>query len=195
MRKATKNDRKRFIDIMSESFDTNPSVNWTVKQDNKRQKRYRLLAGFVFNQALRRDAIYFSSDDEGIIIFYKYNDFKTFFIEIFEKLLLTLRVISIERVGGIMKREKYIQSKRPADGEYIYCWFFGVSKIARGKGAAVELKDKIFAEADRLKLPVYIETTIPINMRIYNRYGFDIYHEWEVKEKGLTYWMMKREVK
>ena len=195
MRKALKTDKKNIVEIIAESFDENPSVNWTVKQDKKRVKRYKRLAGLVFNRAFRRDAIYISSDNNGVIIFYKFCDFKDRMLDIIEKAIMAFTVIGIFRAGEILNRESYIERQRPQDGKFIYVWFYGVRKSARGTGsqsASVELKNHIFETAGKMKIPVLLETTIPINMKIYSRYGFHIYHEWNVKEKGLTYWMMRR---
>ena len=196
MRKATQEDKNLIIGIMSESFDVNPSVNWTVKQDGKREKRYRRLAGYVFDIAIRKEAIYISSNNMGVVILYKFNEHKDGLYEAWIRIKMAIRVIGLGRVREILKREAYIKSKRTRDGEYLYVWFYGVLKKARGVGensAAVELKDFVFEQMEKRKLPVLLETTIPLNMKIYDRYGFRCYHEWKVKEKGITFWMMRKE--
>ncbi|MEZ5000673.1 MAG: hypothetical protein R2727_08540 [Bacteroidales bacterium] len=48
---------------------------------------------------------------------------------------------------------------RPADGNYLYFWFFGVS--GRGERDAWDLARGIFELADREGLEIYLETALP----------------------------------
>jgi len=190
MRKATKADRKLVVDIISNSFEDNLSVNWVIKNDRKRMKRISVLAEYAFNTVLRKDGIYVSSDEEGVIMFYKQNAYKETFADYIDQAKLALQAVTLPRVLEVLKRESYKDNIRPSDGEFIYCWFYGVRNSARGKGAAIELKNFIFDEADKMNLPIFLETSMTKNLIAYERYGFETFHEWEENEKKL--WFMKR---
>ena len=82
----------------------------------------------------------------------------------------------------------------PVDCDYLYFWLFVVLPSARGSQAALELKNVIFKESDRLKLPIYLETTLQKNKRVYERFGFKVYHIWEIEKRDVTMYFMKREV-
>jgi GNAT superfamily N-acetyltransferase len=193
MRKADRKDIPLAVRIISESFDQNPGVVYTVKQDKKLELRYRRLTKYVVKRAIRKSALYFSSDNKGVLIFYKYKDHPDSLADLWGKLYLICFVVGITRVGKLLSRENHLAKQRPIDGNYLYTWFFGVEKVARGKGAAVELKNYLYQKAEELKLPIYIETTIPVNKKIYERYGFEIYHTWKLPGTDITYWMMRRE--
>lgn len=48
MVKANRNDKVLVIDILTKSFDTNQSVNYIVKQDQKRAQRVSSLMDYSF---------------------------------------------------------------------------------------------------------------------------------------------------
>lgn len=195
MRKTTWQDRDRVVDIIAESFEGNPSVNWVIKNDKKRLKRIKVLAKYAFSTVQRRGGVYLSSDEQGVILFYKENDYKEGFADYIDQAKLAFGAVGLNRVGSILYRESYKKKIRPRNGEFIYCWFYGVKNDAKGKGAAVELKNYIFSEADRLQLPIYLETSMQKNLIAYKRYGFETFHEWNVEKQNITLWFMKREPK
>jgi len=192
MRKATKADKKLVVEIIAESFYTNPSVNMVVKQDAKKEKRIRKLAVYAFKTALSRNGVLISSDNTGVSICYRYNAKKDSLRDFWNQGVLAIRAISIGKVTQVLKREAYVKSKRPSSGDFMYFWFFGVSDEGKGKGAAYELKEAIFNEAKKQNLAIYLETSVEQNMRVYQRYGFEVYHTWENKEENITIWFMRR---
>ena len=192
MRHATKSDKKKFIEIIAESFDTNPSVNWVIKNDSKRTKRIRAVANYAFEKALLKQGAYISSDETGIALCYKYNKKSNFIRDYWNQVKLAVVAIGIERIIEVLNREAYLEKLRPKSGEFLYFWFFGVSNEGKGKGAAKELKDYIFNLSDKTGLSIYLETSVAKNKNVYERYGFELYHSWEVKEQGITLWFMKR---
>lgn len=77
---------------------------------------------------------------------------------------------------------------------FLYFRFLGVKKNGRNKGAVVELKEAIYNEATKLKLPIYLETSEQKNQRVYQRYGFQNYHTWDNKEEGIKIWCMRNQL-
>jgi len=193
MRKATKEDISLVIDIISESFNNNPGVNWILKKDINKKFALKRLATYAFIKAYRRKGIYISSNGKGVAVCYnteyKYPSLKEFW----HQLYFAFTSIRITHIPAVIKRESFKKSKRPESGDYLYFWFFGVKK--GGGNAGFELKDGILKEARRLNLPLYLETAIERNKRIYERYGFTTYYYWNEKRSDIRYWFMKWEVK
>lgn len=194
MRKALRSDKDLVVNIIAQSFDTNPSVNSVVKNDRKRGKRIRHLAKYAFKTGYARNGVFISSDKKGVAICYRYNYKKETIKDYWNQLILVITSIGLVRVFKIMKRDSFVKNKRPSDGNYMYFWFLGVLDEGRGKGASVELKNYLFSEADKLKLPVYLETSVDKNIIPYKRYGFKIYYEWE-NEDGYNVRFMRRDPK
>jgi GNAT superfamily N-acetyltransferase len=99
---------------------------------------------------------------------------------------------SIFRIPAIKARECYRQQIRPKD-DYYYFWMLGVLDEGKGRGAARELKNTMFQKADAEGLPIYAETSMESNCRVYEWMGFELYHFWEVEQKDIRFWFMKRE--
>ncbi len=191
MKKAVISDKKLVTDIISESFNYNPSVISAIKPGEK-QKKQRLngLAEYAFKTALRRNGVFISSDRKGVAICYRYNEKKESIIDYWNQLVLVIKSIGISRIFKLLKRESYIKKMRPESGNYLYFWFFGVAETGRGQGAATELKDAIFREAENKNLPIYLETSVEKNKIVYERYGFEVYHI--QKNNNMTLWFMRR---
>ena len=189
---ATKKDEKYAVDIITQAFDTNPSVNWVVKNDTRRRKRIRALARYSFRNALRNNGAYFSSAKNGIALCYQINHNKFSLAEYWNQLILVITAIGPGRIGKVLKRESYIDTIRPKNEDYLYFWFYGVKPGNHNSGDASELKDDIFRIADEKQLPIYLETSVEKNMRVYSRYGFELYHTWNVEDRGIKLYFMRR---
>ncbi len=194
---AGKADKERAIEIMVSSFDNNPGIDWIIKNSGSRENRKRHLAEFLFETAVSINGIFLSADRNGIAVFFRFADNKPSLRQAWNKLKLALNCVGLSHALQIMKREKHIRSIRPADGNYLYFWFFGVMPAERGNkggaGSGLELKNEIISESVKRNLPIYLETTILQNKKIYERYGFKVYHEWFVEQRNITLWFMKRE--
>ena len=193
--KAIKENKQTVIDIIVQSMGNLPGVKWIIGDNPKNvSKRLRALADFVFETAFSRNGIILSEDKKGVAVFYKYNIRKSTLIDYWNQLKFAFKCTGVFRALEIQRREKYIKSQRPSSGEYLYFWIFSVLPSARGKGAGIELKDFILAESAKRHLPIYLETSNPQNKRVYERYGFSVYHEWFVPERNFTLWFMKRDI-
>ncbi|MEP2023531.1 MAG: GNAT family N-acetyltransferase [Reichenbachiella sp.] len=191
MQKATKADQSLVVDIIAESFPYNPSVLSILKNDKKEPQRMRALARYVFKTALRRNAIFLSTDRTGVAICYRFNGHKEILIDYWNQMVLAISAIGIERIFKVLKRDNYVKKQRPKTGDFMYFWFFGVSDEGKGQGAAHELQKAIFEEAKKENLPIYLETSIAKNKRVYERYGFEVYHTWNYISEGITLWFMR----
>ena len=65
MKKATQKDKGLIIDILTKSFDANFSVNYIVKQDNKREKRIRSLMDYSFEVCTAFGEVFLSNDNKA----------------------------------------------------------------------------------------------------------------------------------
>lgn len=60
MQKATAGDKALIVDILTKAFDNNKSVNYIVKQDERRIERIRELSNYSFEMCLRFGEIFIS---------------------------------------------------------------------------------------------------------------------------------------
>ncbi len=189
MRKATKFDQQKVVDIISKSFAENPGVNWMFKKGGDHKRKMKSLASYVFMKGLVRNGVYISSNEKGVAICYPFNDMKFSLTEILYQLRFVFHSLDFRSIPKILKRESYRKKIRPASGEYLYFWFLGV--LHGGEKAAFELKDAILKEAKQKNLPIYLETAVPRNQKVYERFGFKTYHYWEDETQNIRFWFMR----
>lgn len=79
---------------------------------------------------------------------------------------------------------------RTASEPHWYLAMLGVSPECQGQGIGGQLLQPVLQEADRAKLPCYLETSTPGGVRFYQRHGFEIAHYGTFA--GCDYWAMKR---
>ena len=65
MIRAEYNDRSRVVDILTTSFDDNKSVNYIIKQDNKRVNRIKKLIEYSFDMCYYFGDVFLTDDKKG----------------------------------------------------------------------------------------------------------------------------------
>lgn len=186
-------DKDKAIQIICDAFADNPSVIRTVKPGKNIKKRIRNLASYAYKTSKMRDGIFFSSNHESIALCYKYNFKKEGIRDLINQVLLVFNAIGLNRVMNVLKRDAYVKRQRPSDGNYLYFWFFGATNASRGGQGAWELKNQIFRKSEELGLPIYLETSIPQNKVVYERFGFETYHMWRESQEDKPLYFMRRQ--
>ncbi len=181
--------KKKVIAIIEESFHNNPSVVSVINP--KKPRSLKALACYAFDTAISRNGVLLSSNREAVAICYPYNYKKEGLRDIWYQILLVLNCIGISRVPDVLKREAYVKKMRPTDGKFLYFWFFGATNIGKKTSAARELKEQIFDWSLRDDLPIYLETSVPRNKRVYEYFGFETYHEWNQPNGGTLFFMRR----
>lgn len=188
MIKADKNHKSHVIEILSNSFEDNQSVNYIVKQDSKRKERIRALMDYSFEICYMFGAVYLSDDKKGCALVL-YPDQKKFSIK--STLLdvqLLLNAIGLTRAGKAMSRESAIKSNYPKQPIY-YLWFLGVLNSDQNKGIGSQLLSEIIQDSEKQQKPIYLETSTLKNLPWYKKFGFTIYKELDF---GYKLFMLRR---
>jgi GNAT superfamily N-acetyltransferase len=188
MIKADKNHKSHVIEILSNSFEDNQSVNYIVKQDSKRKERIRALMDYSFEICYMFGAVYLSDDNKGCALVL-YPDQKKFSIK--STLLdvqLLLNAIGLTRAGKAMSRESAIKSNYPNEPIY-YLWFLGVFNADQNNGVGSQLLKEIIQDSQKQQKPIYLETSTIKNIPWYQKFGFSIYQELDF---GYKLFMLRR---
>ena len=189
MRAARLNDRRLVIDIIARTMCKNRGISWMLRSPDN--KHLRNLAQYAFYKAYYKHGAYISSNNMGLALCFKFNAPIRSLIPVFQGIIFILKSVNFSNLLKIFKLESYKKKLRPANGEYLYFWFFCV--IKGSDNAGFELKNEIFDKARKEQLPIYAETSRSRNKSVYERFGFKTYHYYEDKNKDLQYWFMKWE--
>lgn len=192
MKKAQVTDKDKVVKIICESFNTNPHVNFIVKNDEKRSLRLAALAAYAFKYGMRRNGVFLTDDGLGVAIIFNYGKAKMNLYEYWLQLVLVFKCFTLSRAFMVDKLESLIKKNRAANVEFLYLWFFGVATEALGTTNGRDLMKFIFKMSLDQKLPIYLETSLKRNTIIYRRFGFEEYNVFETGKKDLTMWYMKR---
>jgi ribosomal protein S18 acetylase RimI-like enzyme len=148
---ADKTHKERVIEILSECFDGNKTVNYIVKQDEKRKERVRELIDYSFDACVESGQIYLTNDQNAVIICSLSVDKLPILEEAFLTLKFVFKVVGLDGISRILKREKYISSFHPQDEEFIYIWFIGVKNGDQGKGLGSSLLEEVIEVSEQKK--------------------------------------------
>ena len=170
-----------------------PTSLEVVKNDSKKEQRFLYLAKHMVNKAIQKDALMVSDNGRGIAIFFKMDGkSEGFWTELMSDLKLALNVTGIKKGLKALQSQKFVRQQRPNDGEFLYCWFWGILPDARGNTSdktPYKMKDEMFRISKELQLPIYAETRIRKVSIAYRRYGFKLLKEWKHPSGDLMYFL------
>ncbi|WP_425392065.1 hypothetical protein [Ekhidna sp.] len=189
MQKVTTAQASKAIQILTESFQTNPSALWVIKQDEKVQERLRALIEYAVKTGLENDGVFLSDDESAAAICFK-EPTRTSLSSYWNQLQLIRKAIGFSRVPHVLQREGYLKKHRLKE-PHLNFWFLGVDPIRKGGNGVHDLKHGILKLSSEQNLPILIETSVARNKNVYERYGFRVYHTWK-PSTAYTLWFMKR---
>ena len=187
-----KAEKEEIITKVTQLLKEIPSSMDIVKKGGDRHKRFEYLATHMVEKAIKKDALIISENRMGIAILFKTskND-DNFLKDIWTQIKLVLNVTGVKNAYRIVKNQNYIKKQRPQKGEYLYCWFWGILAESRGADTQVgkEMKDEFYRQAKEYQIPLYAETRMRKNALVYQRFGFELFHEWEHPSGDTMYFL------
>ncbi|WP_409013400.1 GNAT family N-acetyltransferase [Dyadobacter sp. CY351] len=69
-------------------------------------------------------------------------------------------------------------------------WFIGVKPDSQNSGVGKKLMEEIVAESERLKRPIYLETSTVKNIPWYKKFGLNVYNQLDF---GYTLFLIKND--
>jgi ribosomal protein S18 acetylase RimI-like enzyme len=179
MRRGSIDDKQRIIEILTDAFDDNKSVNYVVKQDSRRVERIRGLMDYSFNLCNAFGEVWMSDDQEACALILFPDQKRTSLQTLLWDLKLALSVIGLSRVQAVLKREALIKSNHPKH-PISYLWFIGVSPKKQNKGIGSSLMREVIDQCGRKNRPIYLETSMDKNLPFYKKAGFEIFQSFNL---------------
>jgi ribosomal protein S18 acetylase RimI-like enzyme len=180
-------EKEKVSAILCRAFENNLSVGYTIGKSGDKTMKIRRLIGYSMKIAEMSGKIFLQGNAAALITF---GDKKApFHRQLAADLGLVTTVIGLKRLKKVISRNNYIKSFHPQSG-FIYLWLIGTDPQHAGKGEGTALLLEILSLSARLKMPLYLETSMPANLAFYEKNGFHIYHEKMIGDSGfLTYFM------
>ena len=188
MKKDEYTDKNIIIDILTNSFKTNQSVNYIVQQDHKKIERIRALMEYSFEICYNNGEVFLSDDTKACALILYPDQKKASLKSILLDVKLISKCVGLSNIRKAMRRESLIKSLQPKDKMY-YLWFIGVKPEFQGSGIGTTLLHEVIEHSNQIKRPVYLETSTLVNLPWYKKLGFEIYSELDL---GYKLFFLKR---
>lgn len=176
MRKATIKDKKLVSEILVSAFSSltdDSSINLVVKQDEKRIERMQILMEYLFERAICFGEVFISDNNKACILLKFPHTEKVTLKTTLLDLKLAFKCIGIERVYGVLKRERIAKKNYPKEA-HIRPMIMGVKKDFNGKGTAARLMMEVRNKFKDTVLPVIIDAASENNAQLYQKFGFRV---------------------
>jgi predicted GNAT family N-acyltransferase len=174
--------------ILAAAFQTNLSVNDTVRNDAKRNARLLELMRYAVALGKRRNGLHISSDEHSVAVCFDPTQNTSFLTETLAQLKLVHKVIGWDRLFYIAQKDKQVSSRRPAYPHY-YLFLLGTHPAAQGTGSGSKLLAQLLQHAQQEGKEVYLETSVEKNIPFYEKRGFEVFDTWQVREGYLIRFM------
>ena len=176
MTRAEYKNKTLVVDILSDSFDDNKSVNYIIKQDKKRVLRIKRLMEYSFEVCMMFGNVFLSHDKKACALILMPDKKKTNLKSVWLDIKLITSCIGISNIKKALERESKINKLHPK-GLMYYLWFIGVDPQEQNKGIGSTLLADVINEGVRSNRSVYLETSTLKNIPWYEKFGFEIYNE------------------
>jgi hypothetical protein len=179
------------IALLAEAFIANKSVQWFLKDNKMSEPRLKAFCRYCIVMAMYDQGAYFSDDGNGVVLFNYHTGKKKSSLV---RLLTTLRFVAfgcgIRRIPMIRRRQLALQQAREKE-PHIYISLIA-SNLKGGNATIIELKQTVFDLSEKSGLPIFAETTLLLNLRVYQRYGFTCYDTHALEKSDVKIWMLRR---
>ena len=175
---ADKSDKNKVIEILTNSFYDNQSVNYIISHKHDKEQITALM-DYSFEQCYLFGDIYLS-DDKNACALLLYPHKKSFsFKAVWLDIKLIIRAIGVHRIFKALNRESSIKRLQPKV-DMVYLWFIGVNPALQHTGIGSKMLSDILWKTKQQNLPVFLETSTVINIPWYEKFGFEIYEKLEL---------------
>lgn len=182
MIKAAYSDKNIVIDILTKSFDTNKSVNYIVKQDEKRISRIEALMAYSFEICYAFGEVFLSVDKNACALILFPDKKKATIKSMLWDVQLIWNSVGVMNISKALQRESKIKNIQPKELMY-YLWFIGVDPKYQHQGIGTKLLTDIVKDSLTHKRSIFLETSTVQNLPWYQSSGFEVYSDLELDYK------------
>lgn len=187
MKKASAADKPLIVDILSNAFETNKSVNYIIRQGAGRTAALRALMDYSYRMCKMFGDVWLSDDRKACaLVLYPQNKRATVKAILLD-IVLIFKAIGVMGVKKTLDRESRIKQRQP-HVPMAYLWFIGVDTNDQHQGTGSKLLQEILDDAAKKDLLVYLETSTVENLPWYRRLGFEVYDQLEL---GYTLYFLR----
>jgi ribosomal protein S18 acetylase RimI-like enzyme len=176
MNRAQPYDKELVADILTKSFLDNRSVNYIIKQDEKREQRIKALMKYSFEKCYLFGDVFISEDKKSCALLIRPENKKLTLKSILLDINLLFSAVGILNIKKTLRREAAIKKIHPETAIY-YLWFIGVHPSHQNKGIGSKILNQVTEIGLLENRTICLETSNLKNIPWYEKHGFKIYQE------------------
>ena len=192
LRIGTANDAELVTDILVDAFAADLMIDYLLAGHSQREAAHRALAfADIRYHWFPHGEVVISEDDQGAMLWKppgaeapsRWNE-------------LLFQVVFLRAVGwrrGLRFQRESKQAAKHAPWEHGYVGFLGVRQDWQGQGIGSALLRHAQSTCDAQGVGMYLETSNPRNLALYERFGFAIVDKARVGRRGPEKWFMWRQ--
>ena len=173
MIQSQKTPRNRTIEILHESFKTNPSMLASVVNDRSIDERLKFLVKYLI-----KDCEIIENRNTVIAYCSSLSVHRSSFLS---KLKLIFKTMNFQVLKDVIQAEKVKKQIRKTlyPSDFIYVQMVGTKPSAQGRGFGTSLFKKFISTQS---LPIFLETSNVQNLPFYERLGFQVIEKQQLKK-------------
>lgn len=187
-------DSARVVTTLACAFEHDPVLNWVLRKDSRRAMALAQFFAANVRYYQKRGLIFATRDFEGAALWAPASAWDMGTIR--EILLLPTMAdcVSVQRLPVALKALMALKAAHLREPHFYLC-VLGVTPEHRGKGYGVALIQKGLEQADRARLPAYLENSNADNLPLYQNHGFEVLDILHIGPGSPPLWRMRREAR
>jgi len=182
--------------VLSKAFKEDPITCWWIPNPEKRIEKMRIIWEIALKMIYYNGIIYTTSDKlEGVAGWMPPGkEFPSFLRMIWYGAIKIPFIVGLTCVRKMIKYQEFVEyiHKKYIKKPHWYFGPIGVSPEFQRQGFASKLLKFKFKEIDREKKQIYLETNTKKNVKMYERFGFEVVDESFIPGTDILNWGMLR---
>ncbi len=195
IRVAQDSEIPRVVEILADSFYTDPTWSWAFPDPAVRRAQLTRWWDFYIQGArVNDDTVWLSENSESVSVWFPpgASEFTPEQEALVEPLFIEL--VGREQAGRIMQLMQSFEEMRPTGEPHYYLSLLGTHSDHLGQGIGFSLLADNLAWVDSQNLPAYLEASNSANVVLYQRYGFEKVDEFTVPNGPTLTTMWRQQV-
>jgi hypothetical protein len=193
--KIQKSDVNKAANVLSQSFLNYPIFKYILPDDQYRNRKLSCLFKFLIkNGMLAGEVITPSKNIECVSIWINSSQSSTSLMNAVESGIIGLFIkvdpASLKRFITIGRTKQKVRSSI-INEPYCLLDVIGTDPKYQGKGFAKKIIQSQLTELDKQGLPCYLETSDSSNTEFYKRFGFNLFHQYELMDMKVYCFLRK----
>ncbi len=190
---------RTIIRNLSKAFEDNVRIRTMVQPCYPNVlKGIKVIIAYCYFMVKKLGGIYVTKSKSTFMLYSKQSEQYIAIRDVLHCIYVAIWVVGLHRIFKLCRRQRIINTIR-ADNlkvhgckDYYYVWFLAQKKEVKHIKGLLEARAHIFDKAKHEGVPVYMETTVPRLVPLYERLGFDFYTSCPDPLTGITIWFARR---